>query len=276
MRRAGTATGAPPVLVYQMGKVGSTSVWETLTRSALPNPLYKVHYLSDQGIEEGGSVFSHLLGVPGTLPHSDAVREVRARLAAEPGQPWKVVSLVRDPIARDVSSFVQIVHFVHPELTQPTVQEARIARAAAMQFLMYREAESYHSRWFDMEVRQMFGIDVFDTPFDHEHKRLHVSRGNVDLMVLRLEDLDATLPANLAWFLGVPEENIRSTYASSRHPEKIAPAYDRDIYRRIVRQVRVPRSRSKPVYESRFARHFYTADEIDRFAARWAGDEQEG
>lgn len=275
MRRAGT-TETPPVLVYQMGKVGSTSVWETLTRSALPNPLYKVHYLSDQGIEEGGSVFSHLLGVPGTLPHSDAVREVRELLAAEPDHPWKVVSLVRDPIARDVSSFVQIVHFAHPELTQPTVQEEKIARAASVQFLMYREAESYHSRWFDMEVRQTFGIDVFDTPFDHDTKRLHVSRGNVDLMVLRLEDLDETLPGNLAWFLGVPPESIRGTYASSRHPEKVAPAYDRDVYRRIVRQVRVPRARSKPVYESRFARHFYTPDEIDRFAARWAGERQDG
>ncbi|MER5703737.1 putative capsular polysaccharide synthesis family protein [Micromonospora sp. NPDC002296] len=269
MKHGGAVT-APPILIYQMGKVGSTSLWETLTRSGIPNPVYKVHYLSDHGIREGGAVFTHLLGVPGTLPHSDAVREVRELLTDEPDRPWKVVSVVRDPIARDVSSFVQLVHFAHPELTRPTIQEDKIARAASLQFAMYSESDSYHSRWFDTEIRDMFGIDVFETPFDHEHRRLRVSRGNVDLMVLRLEDLTATLSGNLSWFLGVPPSDIPAVYASSRHPEKQAPAYDPDVYRRIVKRVRVPLARSRPIYESRFARHFYTDDEIGRFAAGWA------
>jgi hypothetical protein len=270
MKREGLDTD-PVILLYQMGKVGSTSVWETLVRSRLTNPIYKVHYLSDAGVAGGSAVFAHLVGTPGVLPHSAAVREVRALLADGRPRAWKVISLVRDPIARDVSSYLQLVHFAHPGLTSPTVQEKKIARAAAYQFALYDEARSHHARWFDIEVRAMFGIDAFATPFDHERRRLRVRSGNVDLLVLRVEDLADTLSTSLASFLDADPADIPAVYASSRHPTKVAPAYDVAVYRRIVAEVRVPRHRSEPVYASRFARHFYTDAERAAFAARWAG-----
>jgi len=36
----------PPILIYQMGKVGSSAVYESLKKYGIQNPLHHVHFLS--------------------------------------------------------------------------------------------------------------------------------------------------------------------------------------------------------------------------------------
>ena len=42
---------SPPILVYQMGKVGSASVKHTLIQSKLKNPIFHIHQLTYEGID---------------------------------------------------------------------------------------------------------------------------------------------------------------------------------------------------------------------------------
>ncbi len=258
------------VVLHQMGKVGSTSVWETLRAADLPYPVFKVHYLSPKGVSAGRRAFGTLLGTPGTLPHADAVEELTALLASGTARKWKIISLVRDPVARDISSFVQLVHFKHPYLIQPKIDEGRIAKAAMTHFRLWNEAGSYQCNWFDVEILGQFGIDVFQHRFDPVNKCLRVTASDFELMVLRLEDFSSSLEANLSDFLEVDTGRITSVYASSRHKKKVAPAYGQDVYRQIVQQIKLPQNVIEKVYASRLARHFYTAEELSAFAARWA------
>lgn len=42
--------GKTPILVYQMGKVGSSTIVNTLKSSNINNPVYHIHFLSSEGI----------------------------------------------------------------------------------------------------------------------------------------------------------------------------------------------------------------------------------
>ena len=50
----------PPILIYQMGKVGSATVHETLLHANLPHPIYHIHFLSYDGIKNAEKYFLNL------------------------------------------------------------------------------------------------------------------------------------------------------------------------------------------------------------------------
>lgn len=107
-----------------MSRVGSFSVYYTLRAARLPNQLYHAHYLSPRAVRSGSfhdrRSYSQemLIGV------------LRRGL---PGIRWKVITIVREPLAREVSSFFHFLHSQHPDLLargQPRV-EAAVARLTA-------------------------------------------------------------------------------------------------------------------------------------------------
>ena len=56
----------PPILIYQMGKVGSTSITEALQQSSLSNPVFPP--LPSVICEKGMLLSSNLISLPGGCP----------------------------------------------------------------------------------------------------------------------------------------------------------------------------------------------------------------
>ena len=107
------------------------------------------------------------------------------------------------------------------------------------------------------------GVDVFATPFPRQAGYAVYRSGGVTVLLLRLEDLDRCAREAFQQVFGLEtfalvDENVAS--------EK---AY-RDMYRRVRQQLRLPESYLQKMYESRYATHFYSADEVQQFRARWA------
>lgn len=46
----------PPVLIYQMGKVGSTSIYKTLKRARIRYPIFHIHWFSKKGLYRADEV----------------------------------------------------------------------------------------------------------------------------------------------------------------------------------------------------------------------------
>ena len=46
-----------PIVIYQMGKVGSSSVYSSLKALKLDNPVYHVHFLTPQGINWAETIY---------------------------------------------------------------------------------------------------------------------------------------------------------------------------------------------------------------------------
>lgn len=108
----------PPILVYQMGKVGSRTVYRTLESLGLPSPIYHVHVLSPDGIRATWARY-HKIGAEMPI-HLIAGKEVRRRLDRHPEGEWQVVTLVRDPVARQISELFETLWLFHPELLTTT------------------------------------------------------------------------------------------------------------------------------------------------------------
>ena len=263
---------ANPVLVYQMGKVGSSTVARTLGACpSLHRPVLSVHFMVPSEIEAvkqyrrrigGAARVSYFLMLGAAV--GDRIAAVGDRVCLP------VVSLVRDPIAREISSVFQSSALFGEALRDGD----RIDTDRALAFLGERfsgpDPCGYAEEWFDRELAVTFGIDVFDQPFDRERGYTILRSRRADVLLLRTEDLDRTLPAAVAELLGLAEEP-----ALLRDNERVHTP-DSETYARVRESFRLPRSVVEGIYQGRLARHFYGKDMIEAFTRRWSAPAAEG
>ena len=184
---------APDTLfIYQMGKVGSTAL-----EQALPNAVH-MHSLfqnppcpARQALSGGG--FS---GLRRRLSDAAKVRVIRSRPKT------KIISLVREPLDRNIAMFFQDLHFwlsayieKYPHRMRDEGQELLVD---AFNELFPHD---YPCTWFDREVKQLTGIDVFEHPFDRSEGYSIITNGPYELLVLRLDQLSALL-SEISDFVG--------------------------------------------------------------------------
>jgi hypothetical protein len=119
--------------------------------------------------------------------------------------------------------------------------------------------------WFDDEMRRTFGIDVFSTgDLRCRDERVFVyRRGSLELLVLRTEDIDDVAQQALQQFLEIDDFELKhSNVADDKE-------YSR-VYRDFRDHVKLPEEYLARMYESKYAKQFYSPQEIERFYARWS------
>ncbi|RMF29402.1 MAG: hypothetical protein D6759_13910, partial [Chloroflexi bacterium] len=255
-----TLLGKEPLIVYQMGKVGSSTVVASLEALSLDSPIYHIHTLTWEGIRSGERIYRAIYGDSrppsfSRMKHLLASRHLRRQLdRGVRGPRWKVITLVRDPIARNISDFFQLIDWWLPHfLPRYEAGEATIEEAIATFLERYYHDEPLN--WFDIELKASLGIDVFATPFPKSTGYQVYQGEGVDLLVLKLERLDECAPEAFRAFLGVERfELIRANVSSDK-------MYG-DAYRAFVKAIRLPDSYIEQMYTSRYVRHFYSDEEI--------------
>ena len=95
--------GREPVLVWQMGKVGSSTIVNSLHQARFDGAVFHVHVLSGALIGRG-ELFKKAVR-QGTVAYlyNVALRE----LLCGGNRRWKIISLVREPVGRNISAFFQ-------------------------------------------------------------------------------------------------------------------------------------------------------------------------
>lgn len=227
---------ATPVLVYQMSKVGSLSVHVSLT-------------------EQYPGAVVHAHGFSPSYPDARVRRLYRWTLSQN--RPLNVISLTREPVGRNVSSFFQRfeletgVPFAHSTFTLDELQSIFLAK--------FRHDHAL--TWFDRHILANFGIDVYASPFPREGYSVH-AHGNVRLLVLRSEISDAAKAEAIARFLDLPGFELRSTNFGD---EKDYGA----TYRAFKQQVKLPVEYVERLCGSRYFQHFYDDAMRASVLARW-------
>jgi hypothetical protein len=94
----------PPIIVYQMGKVGSTSVLKMLQNAGQHERCIQLHMLSER--LDRSKTLHQKKGKPYPL-HLHESEYVTKNLAKFPDRLINIIALVRDPIARQVSNIFQ-------------------------------------------------------------------------------------------------------------------------------------------------------------------------
>lgn len=216
-----------PVLIYQMGKVGSTAVLHALRREGSLAPFH-VHRINRRNIawhypKEPGCYFSWVLPVVGAVP---------------------VVTLIREPLGRNVSAWFE--------------------NFPARQF-DERFVECYPHRvpieWFDRELAVSLDVDVYAVRFDHDRGWIRIDHPKHPTLVMksRLSDVEKSKALNV--HLGVDVQVERAKVGADR-------AYGH-VYRTAKEQFRYPPDLAESLLESRYARHFFTNEELDDAWNRW-------
>ena len=257
-------------ILYQMGKVGSTSVHDALIASELDSPVHKVHFLSDTGLAHSEKFHQKTLknNAHWTTPYLDTTHHVRKRIASEPELKLNIVTLVREPVRRELSEFFQYVDALHPELVDQdgNLNTQRALRVIQARFMFYNEANNYTCRWFDTEVKEHFGLDVFAHPFDCERGYSLIEQGNIRLLVLRMEDIDRSLNSALRQLLGPAYKDWDSTARANTAKDKQSGSH----YGELVNTIKLRGSTCQKVYASTYASHFYSDKERADLIAQWS------
>jgi hypothetical protein len=251
------------VLVYQMGKVASKSVALSVAQYRRFS-VFHLHILSPSNYVEAEEQQRILLGDNDVSYVLDASRIVYDGLIAT-GLPMKIVTLVREPIGRNISAYFQNLDFwwktpdAHRKIPMPD--------------LVDRFLEDFHHdvplTWFDKEFRPATGIDVYSLPFPQEQGFQKFHADHLDVLVLR-HDLDDCIKASrLGELLGVGDFRLlrENTAEGKRYREK---------YKEFQSSLRLSSSYVDDMLGSKYARHFFSREELAQIRERWLGNRPAG
>lgn len=249
-----------PIIVYQMGKVGSSSVFHSLVNLQLDVPIYHLHYLNQ--LDENEAMLRRMFpdGTGGALHLIERGRMLRAQMAQNPNQKWNLLSLVRTPIPRLISAFFQDIEPVARRMGYANPEQLTARELA--QYFVSSFSDETPSHWFQEQVQPLFGIDVYATPFARGQGYQIYQSATARLLLLRLEDLNR-VAANALWeFLKIPNFKLVAYNIGE------AKSYGA-LYREFINLLRLPPSLVGHWNTLLYARHFYTPEELQASVARW-------
>ncbi|GIL15442.1 MAG: hypothetical protein BroJett039_06150 [Chloroflexota bacterium] len=140
------------------------------------------------------------------------------------------------------------------------------AGAQSVEFLVDEFLNHYFHNtadaWFDAQMRPVFNIDVFQEPFDHARGYQICQSKTNRLLVMRLEDLRRVVTPAMQEFLNIPNFTLTAANISE------TKGYG-EIYKQFVEQARLPHEYVERMHNTRYARHFYSKQELDADARFW-------
>lgn len=252
-----------PLIVYQMGKVGSETVERSLGSVSLGRPLIRVHSLVEENMyldlkASNVSPREYFKRSRNLFIGKYLAREIaRDRHRGK----WQVITMVRDPVAQNISAFFQIADLLIPDFSERAATGRVSVDELLEVFLRNFPPDGIYINWFDQEMKPTFGVDVFASPSSKEAGYTIYRENNVELLLLRLEDVDRCAAAAFDDFLGLKNFRVE------RRNEAEQKTYSA-LYKAFQQQAVFPRHYVDGVYGSKYARHFYTDQEICRFRNR--------
>ena len=253
-----------PVLVYQMGKVASCTMVMSLQANS-SGPLLHIHALSPSGLTYMEQMLQAGARLEKIARRVKKALQVRHWMEVDTSRRWKVITLVREPIARRVSCF-----FHHLTWHMPGIDLGRDLEPGDISRIRDAIIESPDpffrtpEEWFAEELQVVFGFDVFSRAFPHAEGYDIFHGPSADLLVLRVEQLNRCGEAAMCQFLGITEFRLTPANRACDKP------YCRQ-YRRFLENVAFPRTFLASAYAARHAQHFYMPQERAEFQKRWAG-----
>jgi len=257
-----------PVLLYQMGKVGSSSIEKILKSSKLGIPVLSAHHFNYDSLH---SVKAYVkLSFPKEVYsefernffgfYKDRIVYDIVKNLLKNGR-LKIISVVRDPVARNISSYFQSIDRRFLDLNNRFENKSLTIEEIISTFFKYEKHE-LPIKWFDQEIKDIFGIDLYLNQFS-KAKGYHIYKyDNIDFMVLKLEMLSECAQFAFKEFLNLSGVQILYNNVTANKPYG-------HLYHQFINSIHLSDSYLDQMYNSKFMRFFYSEAEINLFRKRW-------
>lgn len=250
-----------PILILTMGKVASSSVYKSLKAKVKNCAVYHIHFLSKNMIDSSNIFFkSKNIPTPYHIAISSALNKIKVK------ENSKIITLVREPISRIISDFFQNYEKYEPELFSSSKKEFKnnILDSITKSIYKYEPHNNYETKWFEEEIVNNLGIDVYEKNFDYyKGYKIYRDVNENKLIVIRLENLNECFSKAMNEFLNI--KNV-SMIVNNVGKDK---GYS-EIYDYVKTNLVIPKDICKNIYSTKYMEYFYSKEEINEFISKWS------
>jgi hypothetical protein len=235
-------------LVYSMGKVGSSSV-EASLKERLPDAVvFHTHFLSDNWLNE-------ILPKEKAFFHGNIHigKKIRAYLDKNEGKRIRIITLVRDPLIREMSGIFENWQAHYEDIDKVTVQEITDK--------IDRSDFKFCFNWFDTEFKEFTGFNIYAVPFNKEKGFSIYQHGKFEILCMQLEKLDSVFSVAMEEFTGMKISLKNANIATEKKGN--------ELYKNVKKSYKLSEAKSDFVYGSSFVKHFYTDNDISKMKSVW-------
>ncbi len=242
-----------PIIVYQMGKVASSTIVKTLREAGYTN-LFQPHRILAENIakyeKKADKSNEYYIRVDEEGKFIDRYNLVNGA---------KIITLVREPIERNFSAFFQN----YKMMTGDEFQNSKASTDKMIEKFIHNYPHETPIRWFEDEFNKVLGIDIYDYPFDHKKGYSIIDANGISILAMQSEINDETKNQALQLFLG------NSSIHISRANESSKKDYS-EAYRKFKKEIVLPASYIEEMYDSNYSKYFYSPEEIEIFRQKWS------
>lgn len=262
-------SGKRKILIYSMGKVGSSTLVKSFYQLNLNQrfSIYRVHYLSDEGINHLRVVNKKLTESLHDFPYDGRNQILLSRFLSNQisrsksiDPKFKIITLIREPVALNISDYFQNYNYFIPK-AKPDQDQNKYIEMLIEHFLK-EYPHNLPLMWFDVELKKVFNIDVFSTSFPKSKGYKIYKQGLAEILIIKLEYLNQCAKQAFKEFLGV--DDWRAVNANEAKNKNY-----KTVYKDFIEKVCIPKQYIDKMYQSQYAQHFYSKDEIDFFYGKW-------
>lgn len=228
------------VLIYQMGKVGSSSLEKSIENSVHLHTLY-ANSPCWVGEEQRNS------GIKRKMIRW--IKLLSRRMALKASKEVKIITVVREPKERNISMFFQeFCYWMVSYINKYNPDMRYVDNDFIFDVFEKSFDHNYYDNWFDKEIYRLTGIDIFSMNFDAEKGIGVYKNGKYKLMVLKMEKIEEN-KAEIERFIGKEVDLKRVNDGGVK--------WYKDLYKDFKMRVEYKEMNSlKRVSNSKTARHF--------------------
>lgn len=248
------------VLIYQMGKVGSSSVEASLEKIDVPN--WHLHSFDDneefliyKNTDDVNCFFDwHIRGAYKILlGHRLRILQKRDYL--------KIITLVRDPIATVVSRFFNDIHiqFIEAKKNGSIHGSLKDTMEYLVEAFETQIDFEFFTHWYDRELQKNFDIDIFSYIHSPNQDFWRIEQSGRDVLLVKCEALK-DISSELGHFLEVPIFNLINCNIGENK-------WYSELYQHFLKIYSFEKLFF--LYDTPLYKTLYSSKEIKQFKAKW-------
>lgn len=233
----------PSLISFQMGKVGSSTIKDTIETD------YRVHHMHTR----------HEMEL--ILPH----------IRRKAGKKLDLITASRDPIGREISVFFQ--NLIAPGFPYGVSSRKEALDLGASGLIphfknMLESGGAETTIWFDSHFKPATGVDIYEYPFDRAKGWQITETDAWRILVVRFEDINKNYCEAVNAFV-TPRFGNNIRYEKMRPFNVSEDKWYISLMKDFKSQITFKQETLDSAYCSKYCMHFYTPSEIERMKSKY-------